>query len=114
MTTVPAGGGLDDAADVAARCHPAKVALGAAGGRGQAGRIASAPRCLGDRNAGAEQMLDRLQNLTYRDRLAGPQVERPAAGGGLQEGEGGQMRLRQILDVDVVALAGAVARGVVD
>src|SRR5690348_15311771 len=105
---MPGPGGGDDGVEVGYACLPAEHGVRAACICDQDWRIASAARRLAFRNAESGDALGAGDGFAHRMTDAGSEIERNAAAAAFEILQCANMRLSQILDVDVIAHGAAV------
>src|SRR5699024_108879 len=110
---VPAPRAGDDVADVGATRRPAQLFAGAGTGGHQHGRISRAARGFLETDLDTGDAAGGLDHLQHGETLTVAQIETVRTGMIPHEIDRRQVRARQVVDVHVVAHAGAVARGVV-
>ncbi len=113
MAAVPLPGGLEDRFDVGKLRLPAEDAAGLLGGGNERCGVARAAAREDGRDFVANDLLGGLEDLKDREADAVAKVEDVALAVVDQVADGEDVGLREIADVDVVAHAGAVPRGVI-
>src|SRR6185369_9314992 len=104
--------GLDDVLEVVVARLPAERRADARGARHERRRISGSARGFPFRNRMSRDRFDHGQELAHAVAAAVAAVQRRRLAAAAQIGEGLQMRVGEILDVDVVANPGAVFRRV--